>query len=238
MSSQKIPQKIKKKNASLTEEDKEKCNNYYSEIKNFIIKNEETIDKKIKSLEYFFKYDKENDYFSSDHYDHTNLETYGYYNKTKKIIYLSVEEAFYLNQIGIIKFEEDLNFNEFNLMNLNLYSYLRRSGKIPITCKMLLLNEGIKNKENISDNNNYYILFDDLDKYKNNKINCILYQHNFLDKINYELINKIICNSNKIYNMYKEIYKINSDLNSYENIICITQGISMTFLKIDDKIKI
>ena len=140
MSDQKLPQKIKKKSNILKEEEKEKCNNYYLEVNKFIEKNETVIAKKTKEIDYFFEYDKENNCFISNHFDSQNLEAYGYYNKKEKKIYLSVEEAFYLNQIGIIAFKNNFDFNNLNLVKLNLYSYLRRSSKIPLICKLFSFN--------------------------------------------------------------------------------------------------
>ena len=147
MSDQKLPQKIKKKSNKLKQEDKEKCDNYYLEVNKFIEKNQAVITKKIKEKDYFFEYDKENNYFISNHYDHQNLESYGFYNKKEKKIYLSIDEAFYLYQIGLIKFKEEFDFNAFNLVKLNLYSYLIRDGKLPMVCSLLPLIEKIKNIE-------------------------------------------------------------------------------------------
>ena len=246
MSDQKLPQKMKKKGNEIKDEDKEKCNNYYSEVNKFIEKNETIISKKAKEIDYYFENDKENNYFISDHFDHQNLETYGYYYKKEKKVYLSVEEAFYLNQIGLITFKEEFDFNNLDLVKLNLYSYLRRSSKIPLVCQMLLLREKNKNKvkegenEDIKDVDKYFILFENLEDLKRHKIKSILYQHDSDEKLNYILFQKVINNSKKIYDIFKEINEIKNELNNSfpEIIICITQGISITFLKIDDKIEI
>jgi hypothetical protein len=281
MSDQKLPQKIKKKSNKLKEEDKEKCDNYYLEVNKFIEKNDTIISKKIKEINYNFIYDKEKNIFISDFYDHQNLEAYGYYNKKQKKIYLSVEEAFYLNQIGIITFKEEFDFNDLNLIKLNLYSYLRRNSKISLVCKLLLLYEKIinikkgkeldkdKNKDkevnkvidkeinkdkdketdkevdkdiekeisikNISDIDKFYIVFENLDDFKKGTIKSILYQHNADEKLNYNLFKNII-NSSKIINeFYKNVKNIKEDIHkSFDIIICITEGISITFLKIND----
>ena len=255
MSDQKLPQKMKKKSNKLKEEDKEKCENYYLEVNKFIEKNETIISKKIKEINYSFEYDKQNNYFLSDHYDHQNLETYGHYNKKEKKIYLSVEEAFYLNQVGLINFKEEFDFNDVNLVKLNLYSYLRRNSKIPKVCKLLLLNDKIINKDKdkdkdkdkekeinikeIEDLDKYYILFENLDDFKNSKIKSILYQHDADEKLNYILFQNIIDNSRKINDVYKMINNIKEDTNkSFDIIICVTQGISITFLKINDIIEL
>ena len=49
MSDQKIPQKMKKR-ANLREEDKEKCEDYYSEVKNFVVKNIAAMERKSEEL--------------------------------------------------------------------------------------------------------------------------------------------------------------------------------------------
>jgi len=249
MSDQKLPQKIKKKSNKLKEEDKEKCDNYYLEVNKFIEKNENAFSKKTKEIDYFFEFDEKINCFASDHYDHQNLEAYGYYNKKEKKFYLSIDEAFYLYQIGMITFKEKFDFNEVNLVNLNLYSYLRRSSKIPMVCKLLLLNEKANKKDEkekeldnteIEDIDKYLFLFENTDNFKRNKIKNILYQHNSDEKLNFILFKKIFENSRKIYEIFKKINKINdtSDNSLPEILICITQGISLTFLKIDDKIEI
>ena len=250
MSDQQIPKKMKKKK-NLKEEDKEKCEEYYSELKNFLEKNDTTISKKYKSLNYFFEYDKEQNLFISDKYEQS-LETFGYYHKSEKKMYLSTEEAYYLYQICSINFKPEFNFNDFNLIDIYLYSYLRRSAKIILVAKILLLNyelnfidkENKEDKENknedvINDIDKYYILFEDSDNYRRHKIKSILYRHDSEENLNYLLFQNIINNSKKIYNLYKKVNKINSDEEfKSEIILCITQGISITFLKIDDTIKI
>ena len=249
MSDQKLPQKLKKKSNILKEEDKEKCENYYIEVNKFIEKNEIAITKKINEIDYFFEYDKQNNYFISDHYDHQNLESYGFYNKKEKKIYLGIDEAFYLNQIGLIKFKDEFDFNTFNLVKLNLYSYLRRDGKIPMLCILLPLIEKIKNKETeenkinneeIENIDKYFFLFENLNDFKNHKIKLILYQHDFEEKFNYILFQKIINNSKIICDIFKKVNKIEKDSNKSmpEIVICLTQGISMTFIKLNDKIEI
>ena len=249
MSDQKIPQKLKKKSNILKEEDKEKCENYYLEVNKFIEKNEIAITKKINEIDYFFEYDKQNNYFISDHYDHQNLESYGFYNKKEKKIYLGIDEAFYLNQIGLIKFKDEFDFNTFNLVKLNFYSYLRRDGKIPMLCSLLPLIEKIKNKETeenkinneeIENIDKYFFLFENLNDFKNHKIKLILYQHDFEEKFNYILFQKIINNSKIICDIFKKVNKIEKDSNNSMPgiVICLTQGISMTFIKLNDTIEI
>ena len=269
MSDQKLPQKMKKK-ANLKEEDKEKCEDYYSEVKNFVEKNITTMTKKLEELTYFCEYNKEKNIFIGNEYNQI-LESYGYYNKNKKKMYLSVEEAFYLNQVGLIGFKPEFIFDDLNIVNLYLYSYLRRGGKIPIVCKILLLIEENINENKIEDkdnkekdrdkdnekkceekekdlkkkNNNkiediekYFILFENIDDYKRHKIKSILYQHNSEDNLNYLLFQKIINDSKEIYNLYKKVNKLKMDEFKSEIIICITQGITITFLKLDDTVKI
>ena len=246
MSEQQIPKKMKKKK-NLKEEDKEKCDNYYSEVKLFIDKNDTAISRKLKNLDYFFEYDKKEDLFISDKYDQS-LETYGYYNKTQKKMYLSVEEAFYLNQICLINFKPEFNFNDLNLVDLYLYSYLRRAAKIILVGKILLLCYGLNQKDEEKDNKNkkygindiekYYILFENKQDYKDHKIKSILYQHDSEENLNYILFQNIINNSKKLYNLYLEVNNKKYDEFKAEIILCITQGVSITFLKLNDTIKI
>ena len=244
MSEQQIPKKMKKKK-NLKEEDKEKCDNYYSEVKLFIDKNNTAISRKLKNLDYFFEYDKKEDLFISDKYDQS-LETYGYYNKTQKKMYLSIEEAFYLNQICLINFKPEFNFNDLNLVDLYLYSYLRRAAKIILVGKILLLSyelnqkdeeKDIKNKiYEINDIDKYYILFENKQDYKDHKIKSILYQHDSEQNLNYLLFQNIINNSKKLYNLYLEVNNKKYDEFKAEIILCITQGVSITFLKLNDTI--
>ena len=246
MSEQQIPKKMKKKK-NLKEEDKEKCDNYYSEVKLFIDKNDTAISRKLKNLDYFFEYDKKEDLFISDKYDQS-LETYGYYNKNQKKMYLSIEEAFYLNQICLINFKPEFNFNDLNLVDLYLYSYLRRAAKIILVGKILLLSyelnqkdeeKDIKNKKyEINDIDKYYILFENKQDYKDHKIKSILYQHDSEQNLNYILFQNIINNSKKLYNLYLEVNNKKYDEFKAEIILCITQGVSITFLKLNDTIKI
>ena len=246
MSEQQIPKKMKKKK-NLKEEDKEKCDNYYSEVKLFIDKNDTAISRKLKNLDYFFEYDKKEDLFISDKYDQS-LETYGYYNKNQKKMYLSVEEAFYLNQICLINFKPEFNFNDLNLVDLYLYSYLRRAAKIILVGKILLLSYELNQKDEEKDNKNkkyeindiekYYILFENKQDYKDHKIKSILYQHDSEENLNYILFQNIINNSKKLYNLYLEVNNKKYDEFKAEIILCITQGVSITFLKLNDTIKI
>ena len=246
MSEQQIPKKMKKKK-NLKEEDKEKCDNYYSEVKLFIDKNDSAISRKLKNLDYFFEYDKKEDLFISDKYDQS-LETYGYYNKTQKKMYLSIEEAFYLNQICLINFKPEFNFNDLNLVDLYLYSYLRRAAKIILVGKILLLSYELNQKDEEKDNKNkkyeindiekYYILFENKQEYKDHKIKSILYQHDSEQNLNYLLFQNIINNSKKLYNLYLEVNNKKYDEFKAEIILCITQGVSITFLKLNDTIKI
>ena len=244
MSEQQIPKKMKKKK-NLKEEDKEKCDNYYSEVKLFIDKNDTAISRKLKNLDYFFEYDKKEDLFISDKYDQS-LETYGYYNKTQKKMYLSIEEAFYLNQICLINFKPEFNFNDLNLVDLYLYSYLRRAAKIILVGKILLLSYELNQKDEEKDNKNkkyeindiekYYILFENKQDYKAHKIKSILYQHDSEENLNYILFQNIINNSKKLYNLYLEVNNKKYDEFKAEIILCITQGVSITFLKLNDTI--
>ena len=244
MSEQQIPKKMKKKK-NLKEEDKEKCDNYYSEVKLFIDKNDTAISRKLKNLDYFFEYDKKEDLFISDKYDQS-LETYGYYNKTQKKMYLSIEEAFYLNQICLINFKPEFNFNDLNLVDLYLYSYLRRAAKIILVGKILLLCYELNQKDEEKDNKNkkyeindiekYYILFENKQDYKDHKIKSILYQHDSEENLNYILFQNIINNSKKLYNLYLEVNNKKYDEFKAEIILCITQGVSITFLKLNDTI--
>ena len=244
MSEQQIPKKMKKKK-NLKEEDKEKCDNYYSEVKLFIDKNDTAISRKLKNLDYFFEYDKKEDLFISDKYDQS-LETYGYYNKTQKKMYLSIEEAFYLNQICLINFKPEFNFNDLNLVDLYLYSYLRRAAKIILVGKILLLSYELNQKDEEKDNKNkkyeindiekYYILFENKQDYKDHKIKSILYQHDSEENLNYILFQNIINNSKKLYNLYLEVNNKKYDEFKAEIILCITQGVSITFLKLNDTI--
>ena len=249
MSNQKLPQKIKKKK-NLNEEDKEKCEEYYNAVNDFIEKNKTNIDKKYKNLDYFFEYNEEKDIFIGDKYQQ-NLETFGYYDKKNKKMYLSNEEAFYLYQLGYINFKPNIDFNNFNLVKLNLYSYLRRRAKILIVSKILPLIDEInkkekdKNEENLNINENkindidkYYILFEDMNDYKTHKVKSIIYQHDSDENLNYILFQNIINNSKQIYNLYQKINKIKYEELKSDVIISITQGASITFLKLNDTIKI
>ena len=252
MSDQQLPSKMKKKK-NLKEEDKEKCEEYYSEVKNFIEKNESKVAKKYEKINYFFEFDEKINLFISNKYEQ-NLESFGYYDKKNKKMYLTIEEAFYLYQIGYINFKPEIDFDKFNLVNLYLYSYLRRSAKILIPSQILALikelnkkdikddvnTEKDKNKEEnkINDIDKYYILFEDLDDFKRHKIKSILYQHDSEENLNYILFQNIINNSKKIFNLYQEVNKIKPEEFKSEIIICITQGVSITFLKLNDTIKI
>ena len=165
-------------------------------------------------------------------------------------MYLSLEEAFYLYQTCLINFKPVFNFNDFNLVDLYLYSYLRRCSKIILVGKILLLNyelnkkdkEGEKDKnknyDEINDIDKYYILFENKLDYKANKIKSILYRHDSDENLNFILFQNIINNSKKLYNLYREVNNKNQDEFKSDIILCITQGVSITFLKIDDTIKI
>ena len=239
-----------KKKKSLNDEDKEKCEEYYTAVQDFIEKNQSKIDKKYKVLDYFFEYDDKKDIFISDKYQQ-NLETFGFYDKTNKKMYLSNEEAFYLYQLGYINFKPNIDFNNFNLVKLNLYSYLRRRAKILIVSKILPLideinkKEKYKNGENLNINENkindidkYFILFEDMNDYKTHKVKSIIYQHDSDENLNYILFQNIINNSKQIYNLYQKINKIKCEEFKSDVIISITQGASITFLKLNDTIKI
>ena len=240
-----------KKKKSLNEEDKEKCEEYYTAVQDFIEKNQSKIDKKYKDLDYFFEYDDKKDIFISDKYQQ-NLETFGFYDKTNKKMYLSNEEAFYLYQLGYINFKPNIDFNNFNLVKLNLYSYLRRRAKILIVSKILPLIHEInkkekddKNEENLNINENkindidkYYILFEDSNDYKTHKAKSIIQQHDSDKNLNYILFQNIINNSKRIYNLYQKINKIKYEEFKSDIIISLTQGASITFLKLNDTIKI
>ena len=242
MSEQQIPHKMKKK-ASLKEEDKEKCDEYYEEVKTFIEKNESKLAKNNKNIDYFFEFDEKQNLFMSDKYEQ-KLESFGYYNKTNKKMFLSIEEAFYLYQIGYINFKPEIDFNNFDLVNLYLYSYLRRSSKIVLVAKILFLMEEMnrkdkdKNEDEIKEIDKYYILFENLDDYKTHKIKSILYQHDSEENLNYLLFQNILNNSKKIYNIFNEANNIKLDVFKSDIIVCITQGVSITFLKLNDTIKI
>ena len=239
-----------KKKKSLNDEDKEKCEEYYTAVQDFIEKNQSKIDKKYKDLDYFFEYDDKKDIFFSDKYQQ-NLETFGFYDKTNKKMYLSNEEAFYLYQLGYINFKPNIDFNNFNLVKLNLYSYLRRRAKILIVSKILPLIDEInkkekdKNEENLNINENkindidkYYILFEDSNDYKTHKAKSIIQQHDSDKNLNYILFQNIINNSKQIYNLYQKINKIKYEEFKSDIIISLTQGASITFLKLNDTIKI
>ena len=163
-------------------------------------------------------------------------------------MYLSIEEAFYLNQICLINFKPEFNFNDLNLVDLYLYSYLRRAAKIILVGKILLLCYELNQKDDEKDNKNkkyeindiekYYILFENKQDYKDHKIKSILYQHDSEENLNYILFQNIINNSKKLYNLYLEVNNKKYDEFKAEIILCITQGVSITFLKLNDTIKI
>ena len=240
MNEQKIPQKMKKRSNELKKEDKEKCEKYYSDVKDFIDRNNKLVENKNKEIKYIFKFDKSCNFFTLDHndYDHQSFESFGYYEKNKKLFYLSIEEAFYLKQIGIISFQENFDFNSDDLIKINLYSYLKRSGKVPFSCKILSLLDVDKN-DIVKELDKYFILIKDFENYKRHKIESIIYQHDAGEKLNFLLIQKVIENAKNIVDLFKKMNKLKDDFEiKYELIICFTQGISLTFLKVDNKIDI
>ena len=82
------------------------------------------------------------------------------------------------------------------------------------------------------------ILFENKQDYKDHKIKSILYQHDSEQNLNYLLFQNIINNSKKLYNLYLEVNNKKYDEFKAEIILCITQGVSITFLKLNDTIKI
>jgi hypothetical protein len=59
-------------------------------------------------------------------FESSQFESFG--RVDDKILYLTLEETLYLKQIGKIKIE--INFDKLNVGKFNLYSSLRRAGKI------------------------------------------------------------------------------------------------------------
>ena len=92
---------------------------------------------------------------------------------------------------------------------------------------------------NIMDIDKYFMIFENIDDFKNNKIKSILYQHDSDVQLNFILFRNVINNAKLIYEVFKKNNEIKNNINNFPDVIIgVTQGISITFLKLEDKIEI
>ena len=203
---QKIPKGPKKKSYKIKNEDIENIKKYYVDLDSFYKNNEDIYNKSINESKFLCNYDKDNKLFYIKEFDHSKFDSFGILKD--KILYLSYNEVFYLNQIGLIKIQEEKNLIYDNIDLINLYSYLRRSGKIIKCCDLLWKekdNNNIQNKYQI-----YFLVFDDLNKFKNKLVDYIIFQSSF-GKFNFELFNNIFKDTENILNIFENknpLYKI------------------------------
>ncbi len=219
---QKIPKGPKKKDFKIKNEDKERIKKYYVELDNFYKNNNEFLKKTIQDTNYLCNYDKDNKLFFLNKFDNNKFESFGVLKNG--ILFLSLNEVFYLNQIGLIKIEEEENLIYENIDLINLYSYLRRSGKIIKCCDLLW-----KEKENTNIQTiykNYFLVFEDLNKYKTNKVDYIIYQSSSKE-FNFNSFNNIFENSSNILKLYEN----NNPM--VKILLASSNGITITFLKLN-----
>lgn len=210
MNKQKLPIKPKKRNKFIDEKDKEKIEKYYKEIEEFNENNRKIVLEKNSKCKYKVKYDAEKKMYYLDEYDYNQFESFGLI-KDKKIFF-NQNEAIYLYQIGYLSFESEPLPDDPSMFNL--YSFLRRNGKIVSCC------------EYFDDSfNKFVIVYDDNEQFKNKKINEIIYMHT--DKsINYDTIETVIKTSEQI------IKKVNEKAKDVDLIVAFTEGINITFIKL------
>jgi len=220
--SQKIPKGPKKKGFKIKNEDKERIKKYYVELDNFYKNNEELLNKSIKDSKYLCNYDKDNKLFFIKEFDINKFESFGIIKNG--ILFLSLNEVFYLNQIGLIKIEEEENLIYENIDLINLYSYLRRSGKIIKCCDLLWKEKDNNNIKTIY--KNYFLIFDNLNSYKSKKVDYIICQSS-KEEFNFNSFNNIFENSSNILNLYE-----NKNL-LVKILLATSNGITITFLKLN-----
>ena len=220
--SQKIPKGPKKRDFKIKNEDKEKIKKYYVELDNFHKNNNEILIESIKDTKYLCNYDKDNKLFFIKKFENNKFESFGVIKNG--ILFLSFNEVFYLNQIGLIKIEEEENLIYENIDLINLYSYLRRSGKIIKCCDLLW-----KEKDNLNIQaiyKNYFLVFEDLNKYKTKKVDYIICQSSSKE-FNFNSFNNIFENSSNILKLYEN----NNPL--VKILLASSNGITITFLKLN-----
>jgi hypothetical protein len=193
---QKIPKGPKKKDFKIKNEDKERIKKYYVELDNFYKNNNEFLKKTIQDTNYLCNYDKDNKLFFLNKFDNNKFESFCVLKNG--ILFLSLNEVFYLNQIGLIKIEEEENLIYENIDLINLYSYLRRSGKIIKCCDLLWKEKDNNNIKKIY--NNYFLVFNDLEKYKRKIVDYIIFQ-NSSKEINFNVLTNIFKDSEQILNI-------------------------------------
>ena len=76
---------------------------------------------------YFYRVFKSFKYFVEE-FDYSKFFTFG--SVKNKKLFLTEEETFYLNQVGLIKLKEGDEMENLNVVDNFLFSYLRRAGKI------------------------------------------------------------------------------------------------------------
>jgi hypothetical protein len=219
---QKIPKGPKKKDFKIKNEDKERIKKYYVELDNFYKNNNEFLKKTIQDTNYLCNYDKDNKLFFLNKFDNNKFESFGVLKNG--ILFLSLNEVFYLNQIGLIKIEEEENLIYENIDLINLYSYLRRSGKIIKCCDLLWKEKDNNNIKKIY--NKYFLVFNDLEKYKRKLVDYIIFQ-NSSKEINFNVLTNIFKDSEQILNIYENKNQ------SYKILLALSNKITITFLKIN-----
>ena len=219
---QKIPKGPKKKSYKIKNEDIENIKKYYVDLDSFYKNNEDIYNKSINESKFLCNYDKDNKLFYIKEFAHSKFDSFGILKD--KILYLSFNEVFYLNQIGLIKIQEEKNLIYDNIDLINLYSYLRRSGKIIKCCDLLWKEKDNNNIKKIY--NNYFLVFNDLEKYKRKLVDYIIFQ-NSSKEINFNVLTNIFKDSEQILNIYENKNQ------SYKILLALSNKITITFLKIN-----
>ena len=212
MNSQKLPIKPKKRNKFIDEKDKEKIAKYYKEIEEFNETNRKIILEKKNKCKYTLQFDSESKLYFLDEYDYNQFDSFGFI-KDKKI-YFNQIESIYLYQIGYVLIETELLPEDPSMFNL--YSYLRRNGKIVSCCDYLY-----------ESFNNYVILYDDNEQFKSKKISEIIFMHTE-KSINFDTMQTVIQTSEKI------MKKVNQNVKNVDVIVAFTEGINITFIKLSN----
>lgn len=127
------------------------------------------------------------------------------------------EEAFYLEQIGLITVSPECKFG--NPKNF-LYSYLRRGGKIVKCGVNLNLTLNFQEFE-------FYCVYDTLEDYRDDNISSVIRAH-YEDKISFQLIEESI-------KVSAAIGKATKDANI---MIAFVSGGSVTFMEINETLSI
>ena len=212
MNSQKLPIKPKKRNKFIDEKDKEKIAKYYKEIEESNETNRKIILEKKNKCKYTLQFDSESKLYFLDEYDYNQFDSFGFI-KDKKI-YFNQIESIYLYQIGYVLIETELLPEDPSMFNL--YSYLRRNGKIVSCCDYL--DESF---------NNYVIIYDDNEQFKSKKISEIIFMHTE-KSINFDTMQTVIQTSEKI------MKKVNQNVKNVDVIVAFTEGINITFIKLSN----